>query len=116
MAKIVVNADFLKSVMTKVDIKTELLLEYINLLGEKVKRAKEVYDSSNTSGQSFCDMSDTIEKIKTSYYELNERFKTTIKGVVQEYSDVDNAIVNKDGVISYTSIPLVAGISASNYG
>lgn len=115
MAKIVVNSDFLKSVMEKVDIKTELLLEYIDLLGEKVKSAKEVYDSSNTSGQSFCDMKDTIDKIKTSYYELNERFKTTIKEVVQGYSDVDKAIVDKDGVVSYTSIPLVAGINASNY-
>lgn len=115
MAKIVVNSDFLKSVMEKVDIKTELLLEYIDLLGEKVKGAKEVYDSSNTSSQSFCDMKDTIDKIKTSYYELNERFKTTIKEVVQGYSDVDKAIVDKDGVVSYTSIPLVAGINASNY-
>lgn len=89
MAKVSIRKDFAEEISKRVNEKTESLLNTISTLGKKVTEAKTVYNSDNSSGLSIDDMNETINKIISSYRELNDKFRNALQESIKNYSETD---------------------------
>lgn len=107
MARVIIRKDFAEEIITRVNEKTESLLDTISILSKKVNEAKSVYTSDNSSSTSIDAMSETINKIISSYSELNRKFSQALRANIDEYSRSDQKIASN--LKAVTSVPLVAG-------
>lgn len=107
MARVVIRKDFAEEIITRVNEKTESLLDTISTLSRKVTEAKNVYTSDNSSSTSIDAMSETINKIISSYSELNRKFSQALRANIDEYSKSDQKIASNLKAVA--SVPLAAG-------
>lgn len=111
MARVIIKRDFAEDVIKRTNEKVETLLNTISTLGVKLNTAKTVYNSDNTSGASFDDMSETINKIISSYSSLSEKFAQALRDNIEEYSKADKQISSNVNAVS--SVTLTAGTASS---